>query len=210
LVIFLAAAFLTTGCFDEADVDDGPDPNQPSNGAPSISGSPGITATVNTLYVFQPQARDPDGDSLRFSISGKPVWAIFDVQTGRLSGVPSPDTVGTSADIRISVSDGTHDAALAPFKLAVADRAVSGDRTATLSWSAPSTNADGSPLTDLAGYRIYYGTSPATMGMTAQVDAAARSVDIDGLSTGIWYFAMASVNVHGIESERTATVSASL
>ncbi len=30
---------------------------------------------------------------------------------------------------------------------------------ATLSWDPPTTNADGTPLTDLAGYRIYYGTS---------------------------------------------------
>jgi hypothetical protein len=199
-----------TGCFDDPDVEIGPDPSKPSNGAPTISGSPGTTATVNTLYTFQPQAQDPDGDALHFSISGKPVWAVFDETTGRLSGVPSPDTVGTSSDIRISVSDGTHAAELAPFKLAVADRATSGDRTATLSWSAPLTNSDGSPLTDLAGYRIYYGTVPANLVQTVQVGAAARSVDIDGLSAGIWYFAMASVNAHGIESERTGTVSASL
>jgi hypothetical protein len=31
--------------------------------------------------------------------------------------------------------------------------------TATLTWDAPTTNADGTPLTDLAGYRIYYGTT---------------------------------------------------
>src|SRR5713101_9065387 len=27
------------------------------------------------------------------------------------------------------------------------------------SWTAPTTNTDGSPLTDLASYRVYYGTS---------------------------------------------------
>ena len=27
------------------------------------------------------------------------------------------------------------------------------------SWTAPTTNADGSPLTDLAFYRVYYGTA---------------------------------------------------
>src|SRR5207249_6577454 len=29
------------------------------------------------------------------------------------------------------------------------------------SWTAPTTNTDGSPLTDLAAYRVYYGTSGA-------------------------------------------------
>lgn len=31
--------------------------------------------------------------------------------------------------------------------------------TINLAWDAPTTNADGSPLTDLAGYWIYWGTS---------------------------------------------------
>src|SRR3989304_6108420 len=30
---------------------------------------------------------------------------------------------------------------------------------AILSWNSPTTNMDGSPLNDLAGYRIYYGTA---------------------------------------------------
>ena len=29
----------------------------------------------------------------------------------------------------------------------------------TLSWIPPTTNADGTPLTDLAGYKIYFGVS---------------------------------------------------
>lgn len=31
--------------------------------------------------------------------------------------------------------------------------------SATLSWTPPTKNTDGSRLTDLAGYKIYYGTS---------------------------------------------------
>jgi hypothetical protein len=40
---------------------------------------------------------------------------------------------------------------------------------ATLTWEAPTTNADGSaPLTDLAGYTVYYGaTSRTAAGFTA-------------------------------------------
>lgn len=34
--------------------------------------------------------------------------------------------------------------------------------TLTVRWTAPSTNADGTPLTDLAGYRLYVGTSTPT------------------------------------------------
>ncbi len=31
-----------------------------------------------------------------------------------------------------------------------------GSKSATLTWEAPTTNADGSPLADLAGYKVYY------------------------------------------------------
>jgi hypothetical protein len=33
---------------------------------------------------------------------------------------------------------------------------------ANLSWISPTTNTDGSKLTDLAGYKIYYGTTPGS------------------------------------------------
>ena len=41
--------------------------------------------------------------------------------------------------------------------------------TATLSWDAPTTNADGTPLTDLAGYKVYYGTSSHTYSQNIDV-----------------------------------------
>ena len=44
----------------------------------------------------------------------------------------------------------------------------------SLAWDAPTTNADGSPLTDLAGYRIYYGTSSGVY---------AQSVDVGNVTT---------------------------
>ncbi len=39
--------------------------------------------------------------------------------------------------------------------IAVAQNVQAAD--AVLSWTAPTTNVDGSPLTDLAGYKIYWG-----------------------------------------------------
>ena len=44
------------------------------------------------------------------------------------------------------------------------------DTTATLTWEAPTTNADGSPLTDLAGYKVYQGTSSGTYEVGAPID----------------------------------------
>ena len=40
---------------------------------------------------------------------------------------------------------------------------------AFLQWEAPSTNDDGTPLTDLAGYKIYYGTASGNYTQTIDV-----------------------------------------
>ena len=41
--------------------------------------------------------------------------------------------------------------------------------TATISWIPPTQNTDGSALTDLAGYRIYYGTSPSSLNQNVEL-----------------------------------------
>src|SRR6185437_145652 len=128
----------------------------PSNTAPTISGTAPATATAGTLYSFTPTARDTDGDTLSFSVQNKPAWATFSIATGTLSGTPGAADVGTDSNVVISVSDGYSSASLAPFSINVSQPATSG--TATVSWTAPATNTDGSGLTDLAGYHLHYGT----------------------------------------------------
>jgi len=79
----------------------------------------------------------------------------------------------------------------------------------TLSWSAPAQNADGTPLQDLAGYRIYYSQAPWGWANSLNVsDPRTTTIEIPNLATGAtWYFAMTSYNVAGVESERTGYVS---
>src|SRR5687767_6502029 len=43
--------------------------------------------------------------------------------------------------------------------------------TAALAWVAPTQNADGSPLSDLAGYRILYGTTPGDYTKTVTISS---------------------------------------
>jgi hypothetical protein len=64
--------------------------------------------------------------------------------------------------------------------------------TATLSWKAPSTNTDGTPVTPLSGYTIYYGTSPSALSHSIAASATATSYEITGLAPGTWYFAVAA------------------
>jgi hypothetical protein len=56
-----------------------------------------------------------------------------------------------------------------------------------LAWDAPTTNADGTPLTDLAGFYVYYGTASGVYG--APVDAKnVTSYTLTGLTPGQTYF----------------------
>ena len=57
----------------------------------------------------------------------------------------------------------------------------------TLAWDPPTENADGSPLTDLAGYKVYYGTTSGTY--TESIDVGNQTTHtVPDLSTGQYYF----------------------
>ncbi|HZL94724.1 MAG TPA: putative Ig domain-containing protein, partial [Vicinamibacterales bacterium] len=130
-----------------------------ANTAPRISGTPATSVLQDTLYAFQPTATDADADVLTFSIANKPAWATFAPSTGRLQGTPSAANVGTTSGIIISVTDGAASTALPAFGITVQATATG---SATLSWQSPTQNEDGSPLTNLAGFKVYWGTSPGT------------------------------------------------
>ena len=60
----------------------------PANRPPVISGDPSTSLLTGQSYDFTPTASDPDGQPLSFSIAGRPAWASFDGDTGRLAGTP--------------------------------------------------------------------------------------------------------------------------
>ena len=171
---------------------------------PVIEGNPNKSVVVNTLYSFKPEASDPDGDELSFSVVNRPSWARFETTTGLLEGEPNAGDIGTTRPIQISVTDGVNIAALSEFTITV--DAV-GSASLTITWNAPTENEDGSPLTDLAGYRIYYGSTSGKYGKPVDVQAGVTSYVIDDIGVGTWYLAMTSVNSGGRESEKTAEIS---
>jgi hypothetical protein len=169
-----------------------------SNAPPTISGQPSSNVVAGQAYTFQPSANDPNGDTLTFSVTNMPAWATFNASTGRLSGTPSAADVATYSSITISVSDGSASASLAAFSITVAD-VVTG--SATLSWTPPTENSDGSSLTNLAGYRVHYGRSPSALSETVEItNSSLSSYVIENLSSGTWYFALVSVNSGGTTS----------
>jgi len=80
--------------------------------------------------------------------------------------------------------------------------------TAELAWSAPTKNEDGSALTNLAGYKVRYGQSAGVLSQLRDIASPATSrVTIEGLSSGTWYFTVASYTNAGVESAPTGAVS---
>ncbi len=76
----------------------------------------------------------------------------------------------------------------------------------SLRWEAPTTNVDGTPLTDLARYKIYWGTSSRNYSMTLDVDdpdstnrSFAFPLDSEGQTE--WHFSMTAIDEDGNESE---------
>lgn len=73
---------------------------------------------------------------------------------------------------------------------------------ATLSWSPPTENEDGTPLTDLAWYNIYHGTTSSGPYSSQIIGIApnATSHVVTNLAVGTHYFVSTAVNDAGAES----------
>jgi len=170
-----------------------------SNNAPSISGNPPTSATVDQQYLFQPGASDPDGDDLTFLIDNQPSWISFSSVSGQLSGTPVQGDAAVYENIVISVSDGDLTASLPTFSITVSQAATG---SVTLTWTAPTTNTDGSQLTDLAAYKIYYGTTQGNYPNEVRIDnPGITTYVIDNLSANTYFFVSTSINSLEIESD---------
>ena len=75
----------------------------------------------------------------------------------------------------------------------------------TLSWTAPTTNTDGSPLKDLRGYSVYYGKTKNSLGdknrKRRDVLQNQTSIEFYNLTSGNWCFDVTVWNTSGIESD---------
>ena len=175
---------------------------QNTNDAPTISGNPAGSVEAGNVYSFRPVASDPDGDSLVFSIQNRPGWASFNSSTGRLTGTPTVSDVGSYSNIRISVSDGAVSTALAAFSLTVNSTAPQ-TGSASLSWAAPTTRSDGTPLSmsEIAGYTLYYGSSAGNYPNSVDIDDPfTTSITVTDLPVGTYYFVMTARYSDGQES----------
>jgi hypothetical protein len=86
--------------------------------------------------------------------------------------------------------------------------AVSRGGQLTVTWSPPTRNTDGTPLKNLAGYTLLFGTASKTYSTAISIDdpTATRYV-VGGLSPGTYYFALSAINSTGRHSVLSAEAS---
>jgi hypothetical protein len=98
----------------------------------------------------------------------------------------------------ISVSDGSASASLPAFTISVNQFS---NGSADLTWTPVTSNTNGSVLTDLAGYRIHYGTSAKAMSTVVTLaNPSLTTYLVSNLSSGTWYFGLTAYASNGTES----------
>src|SRR5690606_24752155 len=70
----------------------------------------------------------------------------------------------------------------------------------------PTQNTDDTPITDLAGFRFYQGTSAGSLNNMVQVPGANCAHTFSGLSAGTNYFAVSAYNLQGVEGLLSSVV----
>jgi hypothetical protein len=170
-----------------------------------------------SLTILSPTNGSQFGEGTTVTLSG----SADDAEDGDLSSsimwVSDLDGVlGTGASIDVQLTSGTHtitatvtdsEGSSEEQLVSLTINATSG--VATVTWTPPTENTDNSPLTDLAGFKIYYGVDQNQLTETLVIeDPNATSWDISELAENTtYYFAVTAFNSQGVESELSNIVS---
>ena len=71
----------------------------------------------------------------------------------------------------------------------------------SLSWSPPTSNTDNTPLTDLGGYKVYYGEHPTNYSTSVDIGNQTTYSAADLVEGKVYYFSVTAYNTSLIESE---------
>jgi len=112
--------------------------------------------------------------------------------------------LGRYENIGIAVSDRYAAAQLPAFAIDVVATALG---TITVSWVPATEREDGSPLTDLGGHKLYWGTVQDDYPNVVVIDnPGITTYVIDGLIASTYYLAASTLDEAGIESELSPPV----
>jgi hypothetical protein len=132
------------------------------------------------------------------------------ILTVLLAGCDGGSSSGSSAATSTSSSTST-DAASSSTSASSPSVTSTGDGTATLTWIAPTQNTNGTEVSNLAGYTIYYGKEASALSKTITVPGAATTTYVvSGLAPGTYYFAVSAYTASGTDSALSDIESASI
>jgi hypothetical protein len=175
-------------------------------GADGVSSSSGTSATGSTvtagLGLDRPSLQDPGSGLIDRSVTppagagGNPPTAVVSgSKTTQPPVKPPSQTTNTGSG---STGSGSTSGG--------GTNTVTG--STTLDWTPPTQNSDGTVLTNLAGYTVYYGTAPDHLTESVKITNPGLSAyTISNLTSGTWYFSVSAYSAEGTESARSATVS---
>lgn len=190
----------------------------------SGSGSTSNTPTDDSLSTPEqpaPPADDPIDPAAQPSVSFSAAEQVVDAGESAMLTWSSTNATGCSASGGWSGSRATRGSATVgplsqstTFTLtctggagnAVAMLSVSVMGNVVLDWQPPTENVDGSPLNDLAGYRIYYGQQSGSYTDELAVQGATLTQYQVALPSGSYYFAMTALDAQGNESSHSNEV----
>lgn len=196
----LLLALLMSACLSDSATDG------PANATISLAiTSPTSASTIHTTDAAVGLAGNADSESGIFKVTwtndrggagiadGTETWRIasiaLDLGANRIT-VTAEDTAGATASRSIFVN-----------------RESGQIGSATLSWVAPTTRTDGSPLTNLSGYKVFYGRMSGIYDYQIDIDNPAILVYVvENLVSGDWYFALTAYDSEGLESDRSNEV----
>ncbi len=191
----------------------------------NISKSTTLTITAATLVSIAVTPGSPsiaNGATLMFTATGSfsdnttqdmtslVTWMSADTSIATISNVAgsngSATAVGVGTTTITSVSGSVS---------GTAALTVTGGSAVTLSWDAPTTMTDGSPLnpsTDVSMYKIYYGTASNTYTQVVNVSNPGTTTITQTLSlpAGTYFFVVTDVDASGLESDYSNEVTKTL
>ena len=118
-----------------------------------------------------------------------------------------PEKARSERAKHLTVNDGQQSTRLPAMSVTVlAQGAATG--TATVTWSAPTQRVDGSPIGELAGYRVLYGKSSRDYDYSVELNSTGLNrYVLEGLGSGTWYFAVQAITSDGLTSAPSREVS---
>lgn len=181
--------------------------NRPANATPDTKNMPDTTAASWNFCASENGMCNFSGTrQVRYGSSGLYKYATYNGSVRCVNSVFGDPVPGKMKACSVSVPQLDGNAPTAPQT-----RPTAQGGNITLAWIAPQTNADGSPLTNLAGYRVRYGTRSGSYSNMVQIDNPhVLNHMLKSLSPSTYYLTVSAYNALNIESSASAEVSKSV